>query len=164
MDIFTLIVLFIHHTTSTLLFVIIVIQLPFYFIVFTSQLTLHFIQYYKYKYIFKKTPTLKSCNVWFPEHYSGVVILCLLWYTPKYIAYCTFLNILKFNKTNFNIQNILVFVLIRLWVYITGLPLIVFKLFQFWRQFLIHSWLYYDQLDVTFFFVNFLNEMFKKKK
>ena len=86
-----------------------------------------------------------------------------MFYTPRYIAYCTVINFLKLNKKKIKLSNFYWFIFTRVWVYFTGIPIFLFNLTIFYKQLFAYMWLYYNEENFGIYFINKLNLFFKKK-
>lgn len=164
MDMHTLIVKFWKIISYILLFIIVYVQLPLYIIIFSGCFC-----YYTVLYFIEKnfTHTIKykyGFNCLFPEVFSWKIYIFLLIYTPRHIAFLMFHNMLKFKINKITFKQIVIFMFIRFWVYLTNIPLFTINLVKFWRAFIIYSWLYYDQLEVSLFFNQYSSQLFSSKK
>lgn len=109
----------------------------------------------------KNFRAIQSVTLNFPEHFSILVYIKIYIYTPRYTAFYVLSNILDFKKKKFKFKNIIIFICIRIWTYITGVPLFILNLWKFWKIIGKHAWLYYDSFEFGLDFIWAHQNVFK---
>lgn len=136
------------------------VQLPLYLLIYWLQLGYYILLTCK-RLVFKQNIyLLESVALTFPSEFSPIVFIKIYFYTPRYVAYLIFSKLLKLKKKKISFIDILLFILVRIWVYFTGIPLFIFNIFKAWNDLIRYAWLYYDE-DFGFCFINIFNHYFK---
>lgn len=160
MDNLSLLKFFFKISSYCIIFAFGLIQLPLYITLYVTQLLYYFITYYYSTKILKIKPVVSSLELIFPEKFSLIVYVKIYLYTPRYIAFCTFVNFLRFKKKKITIKILIMFIFVRIWIYFTGIPLYLFKLVRFWLDIIPLCWLNYNNTLLSLYFSQCLDNLF----
>lgn len=161
MDNFTFIVRIIKLVTNTLLILFILFQLPFYLIIFWVEFIYLIILMVIRVYNGENFRWVDSVTLNFPENFSSLVYIKIYFYTPRYTAFYVLNNILNLKVKKFKFKNLIIFILVRIFTYLTGIPLFVLNLWKFWIVIGRHAWLYYDNMQFGLDFIHTHQKFFK---
>lgn len=163
MDNFTLISLFFKVFSYLCVFSLNFLVLPLYLSIYVSQLSFYIIFLCYKKIINVNIYPFQSFRMSFPHKLSLWCFVKVIIYTPRYVAYCTIISLLKLDRKKIKLAGIYIFIFVRIWVYFTGIPIFLLKLTEFYKQLFTYMWLYYNYDDFGMHFLNKLNFFFKKK-
>lgn len=144
-----------------LLFTFTLVQFPIFISIYFIELGIY-IWVILFKKLKKKTILpLSSCKMTFSPCFSWIIYIKVWFYTPRYLAFCTICNFLKIKQKKNKTKIIIFFILTRIWVYITGIPIITFKLTFIWKEIFWYVWVNYDSEVFGLWLIDKFNSRFK---